>query len=211
MSCFSTICRQTALATVLVVLAAVSAPALAASPASARDRSDVTRVYLLRGFLGVFSTGLDSIAADLEKRGIKARVTGHLQAGGVGAEIRKAYRQDPRSVRPLVLVGHSFGADAAMRLAKSLEHDGIRVDLVVTIDPTATGPVSGNVRRYVNYYLANNLIGHAVGGGKPAARVTNIDIGKRPEIIESGTGHWTMTTNRIIADEVLKLVARTVR
>ena len=37
-----------------------------------------TRVYLLRGWFGVFSTGLDNLAAELRSKGIKAETVGHL-------------------------------------------------------------------------------------------------------------------------------------
>jgi hypothetical protein len=37
-----------------------------------------TRVYLLRGWFGVFSTGLDTLATELRGKGIKAETMGHL-------------------------------------------------------------------------------------------------------------------------------------
>jgi hypothetical protein len=37
-----------------------------------------THVYLLRGWFGVFSTGLDSLADELRNKGIKAEAVGHL-------------------------------------------------------------------------------------------------------------------------------------
>ena len=36
-----------------------------------------THVYLLRGWFGVFSTGLDSLAGELRSKGIKAEAVGH--------------------------------------------------------------------------------------------------------------------------------------
>ena len=36
------------------------------------------QVYLLRGWFGVFSTGLDSMAGDLRNKGINAQTVGHL-------------------------------------------------------------------------------------------------------------------------------------
>ena len=38
-----------------------------------------TRVYLLRGWFGVFSTGIDKMAEDLRAKGIKAEPIGHLE------------------------------------------------------------------------------------------------------------------------------------
>ncbi len=37
-----------------------------------------TRVYLLRGWFGVFSTGMDELAAALNAQGAKAEAIGHL-------------------------------------------------------------------------------------------------------------------------------------
>jgi hypothetical protein len=42
-----------------------------------------TRVYLLRGWFGVFSTGLDSLAAELKSKGIKAETVGHNEGGAL--------------------------------------------------------------------------------------------------------------------------------
>ena len=41
-----------------------------------------TRVYLLRGWFGVFSTGMDELAATLNAQGAKAEATGHLSWQG---------------------------------------------------------------------------------------------------------------------------------
>ena len=37
-----------------------------------------TRVYLLRGWFGVFSTGMDELAAELNAQGAEAEAIGHL-------------------------------------------------------------------------------------------------------------------------------------
>src|SRR6266516_3396648 len=37
-----------------------------------------TRVYLLRGWFGVFSTGLDSLSEELRSKGLKAEAVGDL-------------------------------------------------------------------------------------------------------------------------------------
>src|ERR1700682_3048426 len=45
------------------------------------------RVILLRGWFGVFSTGLDALADTLKARGIRAEVAGHLQWKAAADEI----------------------------------------------------------------------------------------------------------------------------
>ena len=45
------------------------------------------RVFLLRGWFGVFSTGLDSVADQLKASGIEAEVAGHLNWSNEVGEI----------------------------------------------------------------------------------------------------------------------------
>src|SRR5215831_9138940 len=68
-----------------------------------------TRVYLLRGWFGVFSTGLDNLAAELKGKGIKAETVGHLAWKTTVSKIIK--EQASGKGGPLVLVGHSQGAN----------------------------------------------------------------------------------------------------
>src|SRR5215467_2288824 len=73
-----------------------------------------TRVYLLRGWFGVFSTGLDSLAEELRSKGLKAEAVGHLAWKSTVSEIvkdRAAGGSDP-----LVLVGHSQGANNVIEM-----------------------------------------------------------------------------------------------
>src|SRR5439155_5138637 len=67
-----------------------------------------THVYLLRGWFGVFSTGLDSLADELRSKGVKAEAVGHLAWKSTVSNIIKD-RTSSKS-GPLVLVGHSQGA-----------------------------------------------------------------------------------------------------
>ncbi len=64
-----------------------------------------TRVLLLRGWFGVFSTGLDAIADALKAKGIRAEVAGHLQWKTAADEILRERAQGKTDA--IVLVGHS--------------------------------------------------------------------------------------------------------
>lgn len=95
----------------------------------------------------------------------------------------KAYRVGGRTVyNPISIVGHSFGGDAAHRLAVMLGKLGVAVDMVVTADARqpwtlANKPNWGrscNVARWDNYYETAggmNLPGFAIPGA------TNIHVG----------------------------------
>src|SRR5262245_3150356 len=87
-----------------------------------------TRVYLLRGWFGVFSTGLDSLAEGLRSKGIKAETVGHLAWKTTVSNIIK-WRAAGNS-GPLVLVGHSQGANNVIDIARLLQRENIPVDLL---------------------------------------------------------------------------------
>jgi hypothetical protein len=108
------------------------------------------RVILLRGWFGVFSTGLDSIADQLRQRGIEAEVAGHLNWSNEVAEILRD--RSAGGSGPLVLVGHSQGANNVIDMARSLKRQNVTVDLLVTLSPFLQNPVPANVVKAINYY-----------------------------------------------------------
>jgi hypothetical protein len=107
-------------------------------------------VILLRGWFGVFSTGLDSVADQLKALGIEAEVVGHLNWSNEVAEI--LHDRSAGRAGPLVLVGHSQGANNAIDMARSLEAYNVTVDLLVTLSPFLQNPIPANVMKAINYY-----------------------------------------------------------
>ena len=91
------------------------------------------RVILLRGWFGVFSTGLDTIADQLRAHGIEAEVAGHLNWSNEVTQILQK-RTGTRS-GSLVLVGHSQGANNVIDMARSLEAYNVTVDLLIALSP----------------------------------------------------------------------------
>jgi len=67
------------------------------------------RVLLLRGWFGVFSTGMDGLADELKTKGIKAQVAGHLYWSTALKEIVRD--RAAGKTGPIVLVGHSYGGN----------------------------------------------------------------------------------------------------
>jgi hypothetical protein len=108
------------------------------------------RVLLLRGWFGVFSTGLDTIAEELRAKGIKAEVAGHLYWSTAVTEILR--ERAAGGTGPLVLVGHSQGANNIIDIARSLNAHKVPVTLLVTLAPYMQNPIPGNVIRAINYY-----------------------------------------------------------
>src|SRR5215470_13711742 len=134
-----------------------------------------SRVVLLRGWFGVFSTGMDGLASELKAKGIKAEVAGHLYWSTAVKEILK--ERAAGKAGALVLVGHSQGANNVIDMARSLEANKIPVDLLVTLAPFMQDPVPSNVVRAVNYY-------QSPGWGAPLTadrgfhgKLSNINVG----------------------------------
>ena len=132
------------------------------------------RVLLLRGWFGVFSTGMDSLASELKAKGIKTEVASHLYWSTALKDIVK--ERAAGNTGPLVLVGHSQGANNVIDMARSLEARKIPVDLLVTLAPFMQDPIPANVVRAINYY-------QSPGWGSPIApgrgfhgKLSNIDI-----------------------------------
>ena len=58
---------------------------------------------------------------------------------------------------PLVLLGHSYGADDMIRVAQRLKKENISVDLLVLIEPVTPPPVPNNVKRVYCIYKSRPL------------------------------------------------------
>src|SRR6516162_7444108 len=134
-----------------------------------------TRVYLLRGWFGVFSTGLDSLAAELRNKGIKAETVGHLAWKTTVSNIIKDHAVGKGG--PLVLVGHSQGANNVIDIARLLQRENIAVDLVITLAPAGQDPIPGNVVRAINYYNSPGWGAPVTADASYRGKLTNINLG----------------------------------
>jgi hypothetical protein len=115
-------------------------------PAMAQPRA---HVYLFRGLADVFSTGMDTLGDELNKRGVYA--TSHNHADWQGIADRAAADYKAKKEGPIILIGHSLGADAVMEMADYLGDKGVPVALVMPFDGTQSFPAPGNVGRVVNF------------------------------------------------------------
>ncbi len=159
-------------------------------------------VVLLRGFGDVFSRGLDQIGDKLRDRGIDVTVTSHQQWKRVAETIIRNRRRFGR--RPVILIGHSLGANAVIRLAKRLNKVRIRVDYMATFAATNPEPVPANVRRATNYFFKTD------GWGKPLKRspgfrgvIRNIDFSSDTEV-----GHFNIDNQPKLQNQVIRNILR---
>lgn len=157
------------------LVAATSAAKLNAK-SEPKDRGVV--VYVMRGWLDVFSTGMDDLSAKMKTRGINAIPMSHSDHLHVAAEIIARHKKGIKE-RP-VLIGHSLGANATVSMAAELGKAGIHVPLIVMFDPTAEQlAVPSNVGRAVNFFQSNNGWGVRVGRGAGfKGKLENVDLYK---------------------------------
>jgi pimeloyl-ACP methyl ester carboxylesterase len=195
----------------------VSDVAPISSNGRARARTRAGNVYLLRGFIGIFSAGIDRLGEEVNEAGVHATVFQDDQWSAVADAIGKKYEHvtDPE---PLVLIGHSYGADDAIRIARELKRRNVRVDLLVTLDPVTPPTVPSNVQRCVNLYESNGLWDTLPWlRGVPLERersattqlVNNNLRTDRPDLLEPNLDHFNIEKKQKVHQEVLKYVLLT--
>jgi hypothetical protein len=130
-----------------MMLSLGSIPAIAQSttdPAKAR-----AHVYLLRGLMNIFSLGMDGLAEELSKRRVYATVSNYSEWQSLADQAASNYKDGKED--PIILIGHSLGADAVMQMAGYLNRKNIPVALIVPFDGTQSFSTPANVGRLVNF------------------------------------------------------------
>jgi hypothetical protein len=141
-------------------------------------------LYAMRGFLGIFSTGMDTLCRTLNTHHL-------LLSAAVADEAAHSYRKKLLNAYeagdltgPLILVGHSYGADDQIRTARYLGRHKIEVTLLLLLDPVTPPAIPANVERCVDIYKSHPLTdwlpflrGVPVYAADPElTRLTNINL-----------------------------------
>jgi hypothetical protein len=158
-----------------------------------------TKVYLLRGWFGEFSTGMDRMAKQLQAQGIKAEAIGHLAWRSAVEKILE--ERAAGKTRPLVLVGYSQGGNNVIDVARELEPHGVQVDLLITLAPFLQNRVPSNVARAINYYQTPGWGSPLVGDPGVKGELRNIGIG------DIGTFHVNIDKNAKVQAEIVAEIA----
>jgi hypothetical protein len=158
-----------------------------------------TRAYLMRGWFGVFSTGLDTLAEELRSKGIQAETVGHLAWKSTVSNIIKDHAAGKSG--PLVLVGHSQGANNVIDIARLLQRENIPVDLLVTLAPAGQDPIPGNVVRAINYYNSPGWGAPVTADASYRGKLTNINLGG-----DIGIYHMAIDKNPRIQAEIERAI-----
>jgi hypothetical protein len=171
----------------------------------ARNLNTDAQIVLLRGLANVFSRGMDEMSATLTGHGFSPRLLNHRGWQNAADTLAQNYRNGNRA--PIILIGHSLGANAALRIAKRLQGQNIPVAYLAVFDPTQSLAVPANVDTFVNFYQNNGL-------GRPARfsptrhkSKVNLNLTTSP-----GLTHTNIDQSRrlqdIVINRILQITAR---
>lgn len=180
------------------------------------DKPRAGNVYLLRGWIGIWSTGIDQLGEEINELGVRANVYRCEQWQELTDAILEKYK-DQKVTEPLVIVGHSWGADHALDLAHRLEEAHIPIDLIVTLDPVTPPTVPGNVKWCHNVFQTNGIwqpIPYFRGvplekEEGSAGLLENLNIRKdRTDLLEPDTDHYNIEKNPKIHKDVIAQIEK---
>ena len=152
-------------------------------------------VYLMRGLMNVFSLGMDDLAEKIRGRGIDAVVQNHADADEIVGQIVRAYTAGDHD--PIILIGHSLGADVLVTMAATLDQSNIPVALIVLFDGTADHAVPENVTTAVNFTQRFYLTAGAGFHGT----LSNVDLSG-----DAGIDHLTIDKSPSLQERTLDYV-----
>ncbi len=110
----------------------------------------VPHIYAMRGLLGIFSTGMDTLAKKTkEQLHYDATSMSYLESKKLIKHITNMYFKE-KDRNPIILVGHSFGADEQINVAKRLNQLHIPVEAIIAVDNTKRDDIPENVKVVYN-------------------------------------------------------------
>jgi hypothetical protein len=202
------ISRRALLSQASLFLAASILPAEAAKPRKPQPPNG--QVYLFRGFADIFSTGLNTLGQQLKADGVDAQVMSLPNAQTFARRIAERYRTS-KDARPIILVGHSLGADMTFSVARALQPMKIPVALILSFDPTGKGPVPGNVKKTLNFYTGGeNLWSPVLPAPGFKGELSNINL-RQGETAISGIGHFNIDKNPKLHERSIKEIKQALR
>ena len=109
-------------------------------------------IYFMRGLANIFSLGLDAFGKEMSKLGVENCVFNHSTWQSLANDIvERSYRGELSP--PIIIIGHSLGANIAPKMATTIGRHNIPVAFVVMLDPVEPTVVGRNVLEIRNYYL----------------------------------------------------------
>lgn len=158
------------------------------------------QVYTMRGGLGgIFSRGMNRLEDNLiNDYHIDASSTVWFRGNALEQKIIQNYENN--TLRgPIVLAGHSLGANEQVWVAEALKRKHIPVALLITVDPVMPTKIPSNVEHSLNIYkpscvpMLSGLRVKAVDSKR--TRVENINIENLKGV---NANHLTIDSNRVV-------------
>lgn len=186
-----------------------------ASVAPVTQNERVGSVYLFRGWIGVFSTGIDSMGAKLNEDGVHAEVFQQTQWNALADAMIAKYENHPDH-EPIVLIGHSYGADDTILVLRKLAAHNVNVDLVVTLDPVTPEKVTPNAQLVYNLYQSSVLDNMPFFRGIPLtpenpgpAELKNMNVRTdRKDLMDGSIDHFNIEKKAKIHEDVIAQVLK---
>jgi hypothetical protein len=168
-------------------------------------------VHTMLGGLGIFSRGMITLKnAVVERFHIPAYTTIWYNAGDVSRFIVTNYYQAPHP-SPIILVGHSLGANEQIKVARNLNKAGVPVDLLVTVDAVSQTIVPPNVKEAVNFYKSGYVpmfSGLKLRAADPTK--THIENINAAQLKAVGINHFTIDKNSVVQEMILEKIRKVV-
>jgi len=151
---------------------------------------------------------MDALQAELRARGVVAEVHSHAAHDSLAQTAAAKWRAGARG--PVIVIGHSLGADAAFLMARRLNDASVPVALLVTFSPVDNGTVPANVSRAVNYFQSNSAWhGRATGGPGFRGSLANVDLAHAAGITHFNIEKAQQLHTATIANVLRAIAART--
>jgi hypothetical protein len=151
------------------VLSVLMVAGFGSTPGMAQSRA---HVYLLRGLMNIFSLGMDTLAEKIQHRGIYATVHNYSEWQSLADHAAAAYHAGTEG--PIIIIGHSLGADAVVEMSAYLGRKGVPVALAVPFDGTQSFATPSNVGRVLN--LTHADYGRVYRGAGFHGSIANVDV-----------------------------------
>ena len=169
----------------------------------------VGEVHTMRGGLGIFSIGMNQLRDSAAKRyKIPAYSTMWYNAGDVTRFISTNYYKQ-KNPGPIILVGHSLGANEQIKVARNLNKLGIPVALLVTVDAVSQTIVPPNVKQALNVYkpgfvpMFSGLRLRAVDPQK--TQIDNVNVTTLPGM---RVNHFTIDKDKVVQEMILERIKK---
>lgn len=168
------------------------------------DKAQYGEIHALRGGLGIFSLAMNKLQAIVSERyDVPGSSTMWYSAGDVSRSIIE-YRYKHPTNRPIILIGHSLGANEQIKVARNLDKAGIPVALLITIDAVLPPKIPPNVKYALNVYkpgfvpMFSGIRLKAVNAEK--TEINNLNINNLKGV---SVNHFSIANNQKIQEIIL--------